>query len=99
MNIVILGAGRVGGAMAADLAKDARFHVVVADRDERRLDALRAAYGIAGERIDLSLASTARRAVARADIVISAVPGFLGFRTLEAMEPLEREMAGTDVRS
>jgi saccharopine dehydrogenase-like NADP-dependent oxidoreductase len=85
MNIVILGAGRVGGAMAADLAKDARFHVVVADRDERRLDALRAAYGIAGERIDLSLASTARRAVARADIVISAVPGFLGFRTLEAI--------------
>jgi lysine 6-dehydrogenase len=85
MNIVILGAGRVGGAMAADLAKDASFHVVVADRDERRLDALRAAYGVSGERIDLSLASTVRRAVARADIVISAVPGFLGFRTLEAI--------------
>jgi lysine 6-dehydrogenase len=85
MNIVILGAGRVGGAMAADLAKDASFHVVVADRDERRLDALRAAYRVSGERIDLSLASTVRRAVARADIVISAVPGFLGFRTLEAI--------------
>jgi lysine 6-dehydrogenase len=85
MNIVILGAGRVGGAMAADLAKDASFHVVVAARDERRLDALRAAYRVSGERIDLSLASTVRRAVARADIVISAVPGFLGFRTLEAI--------------
>jgi lysine 6-dehydrogenase len=85
MNIVILGAGRVGSAMAVDLAKDARFHVVVADRDARCLDALRATYGISGERIDLSLASTVRRAVARADIVISAVPGFLGFRTLEAI--------------
>jgi saccharopine dehydrogenase-like NADP-dependent oxidoreductase len=85
MNIVILGAGRVGGAMAADLAKDARFHVVVADRDERRLDALRVACGIAGERIDVSLDNAVRRVVAKADVVISAVPGFLGFRTLEAI--------------
>jgi len=85
MNIVILGAGRVGGAMAIDLAKDKRFHVLVADRDERSLEALRTGYGIPGERIDVSLESTVRRVVAKADFVISAVPGFLGFRTLEAI--------------
>ncbi len=85
MNIVILGAGRVGRAMAIDLAKDTRFHVAVADRDARSLDALRAEHGIAGERIDLSEASAVRKAVAKADIVVSAVPGFLGFRTLEAV--------------
>ncbi len=85
MNVVILGAGRVGSAMAIDLAKDKRFHVLVADRDERSLEALRTGYGIPGERIDVSLESSVRRVVAKADFVISAVPGFLGFRTLEAI--------------
>lgn len=85
MNIVILGAGRVGKAMAIDLAKDSRFRVQVADRDPRSLDLLRARYGIAGEQADLSAASAVRRAVAKADLVVSAVPGFLGYRTLEAV--------------
>ncbi len=85
MNVVILGAGRVGSAMAIDLASDPRFRVVVADRDGQRLAALHAAHRIAGEQVDLSESSSVRRAVARADIVISAVPGFLGFRTLEAV--------------
>jgi len=85
MNIVILGAGRVGGAMAIDLAKDKRCHVLVADRDERSLEALRTGYGIPGERMDVSLESTVRRVVAKADFVVSAVPGFLGFQTLKAI--------------
>jgi saccharopine dehydrogenase-like NADP-dependent oxidoreductase len=85
MNVVILGAGRVGSAMAIDLAKDKRFHVLVADRDERSLEALRTGYGIPGERMDVSLENAVRRVVAKADFVVSAVPGFLGFRTLEAI--------------
>jgi lysine 6-dehydrogenase len=85
MNIVILGAGRVGGAMAIDLAKDKRFHVLVADRDERSLEALRSGYGIPGERVDVSLENAVRRVVAKADFVISAVPGFLGFQTLKVV--------------
>jgi saccharopine dehydrogenase-like NADP-dependent oxidoreductase len=85
MNVVILGAGRVGSAMAIDLAKDKRFRVLVADRDERSLEALRSGYGIPGERIDVSLENTVRRVVAKADFVISAVPGFLGFRTLQTV--------------
>ena len=31
MNIIILGAGLVGGPMAIDLSKDERFQVTVAD--------------------------------------------------------------------
>ena len=85
MNVVILGAGRVGSAMAIDLAKDKRFHVLVADRDERSLEALRTGYGIPGERVDVSLENAVRRVVAKADVVISAVPGFLGFQTLKAI--------------
>jgi len=71
--------------MAVDLAKDKRFDVRVADRDTSRLAQLEEGHGIRGERADFSLPSTVTRAVQDADLVISAVPGFLGFRTLQAI--------------
>lgn len=85
MNIVVLGAGRVGSAMAIDLARDDAFDVRVADRDAGRLTRLDQQHGIPGERIDFSLPSTVVRAVSDADAVVSAAPGFLGFRTLQAV--------------
>ena len=85
MKTVVLGAGRVGSAMAVDLAKDERFDVRVVDRDTNQLAQLEQRHGILGERVDFSLPSTVTRAVQDADLVISAVPGFLGFRTLQAV--------------
>ena len=85
MRTVVLGAGRVGSAMAVDLAKGKRFEVRVADRDTNQLAQLEQSHGIRGERVDFSLPSTVARAVQDADFVISAVPGFLGFRTLQAI--------------
>jgi len=83
--VVVLGAGRIGSAIAADLAKDERFDVRVADRDPARLGHLHERYGIRGERVDFSLPSTVSRAIDGAQLVVSAVPGFLGFRTLRAV--------------
>ena len=85
MNIIVLGAGRVGTAIARDLSADDAFDVRVADRDGERLALLENRWGIRGERVDFSLPSTVGRAIADADLVISAVPGFLGHRTLEAI--------------
>lgn len=85
MNIVILGAGRVGRAMAVDLAKEAAFQILVADRDPRALESLRSEHGVPGERADLSQPDAVRRVVAKADLVVSAVPGFLGFPTLKTI--------------
>ena len=85
MDIVVLGAGRVGSAIAVDLAKDDAFRVRVADRDAARLARLAEQHGIPGERVDFSLSSTPVRAIEGADVVVSAVPGFLGFRTLRAI--------------
>ncbi len=85
MKVVVLGAGRVGSAIAIDLAKGAEFEVRVADRDPRSLERLRAQHGIAGERVDFSLEGATARAVAKADLVVSAVPGFLGYRTLRTV--------------
>jgi len=85
MKTVVLGAGRVGSAMAIDLALDKKFEVRVADRDAKQLARLEETHGIRGERVDFSLPSTVARAIADADLVISAVPGFLGFQTLRAI--------------
>jgi saccharopine dehydrogenase-like NADP-dependent oxidoreductase len=89
LHVVVLGGGRVGGAMAKDLAPE--FKVTVADRSEATLARLREA-GLATRAADLSLPDGVKTAVADADLVVGAVPGFLGFATaravLEAGKPL-----------
>ncbi|WP_306591880.1 saccharopine dehydrogenase family protein [Geothrix sp. 21YS21S-4] len=88
-HLVILGAGRVGGAMARDLAPD--FDVTVADRSEPALARMREA-GIAARAANLADPAQVKTAVAEADLAVGAVPGFMGFATakaiLEAGKPL-----------
>lgn len=88
-HVVVLGAGRVGSAMAKDLATD--FKVTVADRSEDAL-ARMAAAGVATRSADLASPEGVKAAVADADLVVGAVPGFMGFATaravLEAGRPL-----------
>jgi saccharopine dehydrogenase-like NADP-dependent oxidoreductase len=88
-HVVVLGAGRVGGAMARDLAPD--FKVTVADRSEAALARMRDA-GLSSRASDLSSPEGVKAAVADADLVVGAVPGFMGFATaravLEAGKPL-----------
>jgi len=88
-HVVLLGAGRVGSAMAVDLASD--FKVTVADRSEAAIDRMRAA-GLTTRTADLSRPEGVKAAIADADIVVGAVPGFMGFNTakavLEAGKPL-----------
>jgi lysine 6-dehydrogenase len=83
-NITILGAGRVGSAMALDLAKDGEFQVTAADRSEAALARL-AGRGLATRRCDLADPAQVRDAVAGADLVVGAAPGFLGYRTVQAV--------------
>jgi saccharopine dehydrogenase-like NADP-dependent oxidoreductase len=83
-NITILGAGRVGAAMALDLARDGQFRVTVADRSEPALDRL-AARGLPVLQGDLGSAEGVRAAVRGADLVVGAVPGAMGFATLRAV--------------
>jgi saccharopine dehydrogenase-like NADP-dependent oxidoreductase len=82
IHVVVLGAGRVGGAMAQDLAQD--FKVTVADRSEAALARMRS-MGLSTRTADLSLPEGVKAAVADADLVVGAVPGFLGFATAKAV--------------
>jgi saccharopine dehydrogenase-like NADP-dependent oxidoreductase len=81
-RITVLGAGRVGATMALDLAQD--FQVTVADVSEPALERLRAR-GLATLRKDLSRPQEVRDAVAEADLVVGAVPGFMGYSTFKAV--------------
>lgn len=82
MKTVVLGAGLVGGPIAADLVRDPGRSVHAVDIDERALARLQKRYGVETRAVDLSTAEGVRRAVADADFVVSAVPGFMGFETL-----------------
>jgi saccharopine dehydrogenase-like NADP-dependent oxidoreductase len=86
MKIVVLGGGLVGGPMARDLAEDDGMTVTVVDNDSdvlHRLTTLEG--GLSAIQADLSSPQTVAEVVSGFDMVVSAVPGFLGFETLKAV--------------
>lgn len=85
MKTIVLGCGLVGGLIAKDLAKDKDFQVTVADINEKKLDELTKETDIRGIKADLSSSEAIRKIVAYQDIVIGAVPGFLGFNMLRSV--------------
>ena len=85
MKIVVLGTGLVGAPMAIDLAKEPRFSVTAADISEIPLKDLAEHYPIKTLIQDLSDPAQVTRLVRDFDMVVNAVPGFMGFRTLKAI--------------
>ncbi|MDH3424413.1 MAG: saccharopine dehydrogenase NADP-binding domain-containing protein, partial [Gemmatimonadota bacterium] len=82
LNIVVLGGGRVGSAIVRDLAAEDDYEVLIVDLDPVRVEEL-TEFGADGVVADLSKAQTVSKAVKDADLVVGAVPGFLGYRTVE----------------
>lgn len=84
MQIAILGAGMVGRAMAIDLAA---VHTVTSfDISDRSLQILAAKdKRVKTVKADLTDHAHFKTLLAGFDFIISAVPGFMGFKTLEAI--------------
>jgi saccharopine dehydrogenase-like NADP-dependent oxidoreductase len=82
-KIIVLGAGMVGRAIALDLAK--RHEVTAADIDAIALRELRDAAEITALPLDVTEKNRLVSAIADSDLVVSAVPGFLGFETLRTV--------------
>jgi len=85
MEILILGAGLVGGPMAIDLSKDKGYNVTVVDFNEYPLKKLSSEYPVRTIRKDLQKPEEVTKLAVDYDMVINAVPGFMGFRTLKAI--------------
>jgi len=84
LKIVVLGGGRVGHAIVRDLAAEKDFSVLVVDVDPVAVEEL-TAIGAEGIVTDLSHPDAVSRTVSatRPDLVVGAVPGFMGYRTVE----------------
>lgn len=81
-KITLLGTGLVGSAIAIDLSRN--FDVTAADINKAALEKL-TKYGIKTVETDLSVENNVRELIASADIVVGAVPGFMGFKTLKTI--------------
>lgn len=82
-SIAVLGAGQVGSAIAKDLAVSHK--IIVVDRSETALQRLSGHANISTRTFDLAAAGGLDDIVRAADLVVSAVPGHLGFDTLKRL--------------
>lgn len=85
MKIIVLGAGLVGGPMAIDLSKDAAFKVTLADRNPAALRDPGSKFPIKTLQSDLSDPAVIRKLVSDYDMVVNALPGFMGYQTFKAV--------------
>jgi len=82
-KITVLGAGMVGRAIARDLEKS--FNVLAVDIDQDNLSKLQNFRNIKTCNCDLKDRSSVMKSIKDADIVVNAVPGFMGFNTLKTI--------------
>ena len=84
MTIAVLGAGMVGRAIALDLARD--YEVTSFDLSAINLEELKNRNeSIQTAAADLSIFDEYENLLSPFDLVVTAVPGFMGYKTLEAV--------------
>ena len=88
-KIIVLGAGMVGSAIAIDLCKN--YKITSVDNNLENLGKLNA-FPIKTLTKDLSDPKVVQNIVADFDLVIGAVPGFMGFQTLKAVIEAEKNI-------
>lgn len=81
-SIVVLGCGLVGSAMIRDLVNVEDRRVTAVDISQRNLDSLPDHADIDRVVADVSAEGKVAELVQDADLVVCAVPGFMGFETL-----------------
>ena len=83
-KIIVLGAGMVGSAMAIDLSK--KYDVTVADLSGKALDRLKEKCpAVNTQQLNAKDKALLIAAINPFDIVVCAVPGFMGFETLKTI--------------
>lgn len=90
-NIIVLGAGMVGSTMAIDMAKN--HSVTLTDFNKNALDkAVKKCEKLKPILLDVTDKTALQKALNPFDLVICAVPGFLGFETLKAIIEAEKNV-------
>ena len=90
-KIIVLGAGMVGSAMAIDLS--AVHDVTLTDLSERVLQkVLEKAPNLKIQQLDVTQVKELQATLEAFDLVVSAVPGFLGYQTLKNIIAAEKNV-------
>lgn len=93
-KVIVLGGGMVGSAMAIDMAK--KHHVLLTDINSEPLKkAKEKCNSLNILELDVNEEKTLKETIQNFDLVISAVPGFLGFKTLKNI--IEAKMNVVDI--
>lgn len=83
-NIIVLGAGMVGSAIAIDLAK--QHQITCSDFSDEALDKLKTKEPkVTTLQLDVTNTEQLKQAIEPFDLVVCAVPGFLGYETLKTI--------------
>ncbi len=82
-KIIVLGAGLVGSVIARDLAVN--HHVTSVDIKPENLQKIKDIENLETLQADLSDTETIKKVVADFDLVVGAVPGFMGYQTMKAV--------------
>lgn len=93
-RVVVLGAGRVGGVVARDLAGESGVEVAVVDASSAALAAVEeaSAGAVAPRRADLGDPAVLREVTEGAELVVGALPGPVGFETLRRLVEARRDV-------
>ncbi len=83
-KVIVLGAGLIGMPLATDLAKDGRFEVAVADKSWQQLERI-STPSVGKKHLDLKETYELKKYLKQFDLVVNAVPGFMGFNTLKTV--------------
>ncbi|MCX5786412.1 MAG: saccharopine dehydrogenase NADP-binding domain-containing protein [Elusimicrobia bacterium] len=92
MNVGVFGAGLVGSTMAKDLADEKNWKITVLDGSEKSLDKLRSDKRLALVCADLSKDAKVREVASKFDLIIGALPGFMGFKTVKSVIEAKRNI-------
>ncbi len=80
-KIIVLGAGMVGKAIIYDLSKE--YNVTAVDIDDAALEYCKENYKVITMKQDLGNVETLKQVIEEAGLIVSAVPGFMGYKTME----------------
>lgn len=89
-KITVLGCGLVGSAIAVDLCRD--YNVTVADLDSEKLNEAQSNNPIRIMRCDFLNVNELKRIVSDSGLVISAVPGSIGYKVLKSLIELNKNV-------
>jgi len=90
-NIIVLGAGMVGSTMAIDMAK--KHLVTITDFNEKALEkAIKKCDKLIPQVLDVTNKLLLQETIKPFDLIICAVPGFLGFETMRSIIEAEKNV-------